>query len=113
MKQKLIDILETFCPAFLQGTMNPDESYPEEFITFWIPATADNAHYDNAVRSVVWTFYVIYYSDDPQRVNTKPFEIAAALKAANFVQQGRGYDILSDEPTHTGWAMDFTYTEKL
>lgn len=115
MKQKLIDILETFCPnnVYLQGTMNPAEAYPDEFITFWTPATADGAHYDNAARSVVWTFYVIYYCNDPLRVNTKPLEIAAALKAAKFVQQGRGYDILSDEPTHTGWAMDFTYTEKL
>lgn len=113
MKQKLLDILEKHCSAFLQGTMNPDEEYPAEFVTFWTPTTSDNAHYDNAVTAVNWTFYVVYYSNDPLQVNTKPLEIAADLKAAGFVQQGRGYDILSDEPTHTGWAMDFTYTEKL
>lgn len=115
MKQKLIDILERFCPnnVYLQGTMNPDAAYPAEFVTFWTPSTADNAHYNNAVVSVDWLFYVVYYSDDPVKVNTKPFEIAAALKAAGFVQQGRGNDILSDEPTHTGWAMDFASTEIL
>lgn len=115
MKQKLIDILEQHCPnnVYLQGTMNPDEEYPAEFVTFWTPATDDHAHYDNAVASVDWTFYVVYYSNDPKQVNKKPFEIAASLKAAGFVQQGRGVDILSDEPTHTGWAMDFAYTEKL
>jgi hypothetical protein len=115
MKQKLIDILERFCPhnVFLQGTMNPDAAYPAEFVTFWTPSTAAHAHYNNAADSVDWLFYVVYYSNDPAQVNSKPFEIAAALKAAGFVQQGRGSDILSDEPTHTGWAMDFAYTEKL
>lgn len=115
MKQTLIDILEKHCPnnVYLQGTMNPDEEYPAEFVTFWTPSTEDAAHYDNAVAAVDWTFYVIYYSNDPRKVNTKPREIAASLKAAGFVQQGRGHDILSDEQTHTGWAMDFTRTEKI
>ena len=67
---------------------------------------------DNAVAAVDWTFYVIYYSDDPRKVNAKPFEIAADLKAAGFVQIGKGNDILSDEKTHSGWAMEFTYSEK-
>lgn len=113
MKQKLIDILETFCPddVYLQGSMNPDEAYPSEFITFFTTATNDLAHYDNSVHSVGWNFAVIYYSDDPQQVNKKPFEIAAALKAAGFVQRGKGLDILSDEKTHTGWAMEFSCPE--
>ena len=115
MKQKLIDILDNHCPnnVYLQGTMNPDAEYPADFVTFWTPATDDAAHFDNDVAAVDWTFYVIYYSSDPAQVNTKPFEIAAALKAAGFVQRGRGYDILSDEPTHTGWAMEFTCVERL
>lgn len=113
MKEKLIDILERFCPnVFLQGSMNPAEAYPSEFVTFFVTYTDDDAHYDNAVHAVSWHFAVIYYSDDPLQVNTKPFEIAAALKAAGFVQQGKGSDILSDEPSHTGWAMDFTISEK-
>ncbi len=115
MKQKLIDILEAFCPdnVFLQGTRNPEEAYPHELLTFWTNYTSDGAHYDNEVKSVNWNFYVIYYADDPALVNTKPLEIAAALKAAGFVQQGKGRDVLSDEATHTGWAMEFTYSEKL
>ena len=112
MKQKLIDILEAFCPnVYLQGSMT-DAAYPPEFITFFTMQTADLSHYDNAVRSVGWTFAVIYYSDDPEKVSKKPFEIAAALKSAGFVQNGKGIDIMSDEKTHTGWAMEFTYSEK-
>lgn len=115
MKQKLIDELEKFCPnnVYLQGSMNPAEAYPSEFVTFFTTQAADLAHYDNAARAVGWSFAVIYYSDDPTQVNTKPFEIAAALRAAGFIQQNRGQDVLSDEPTHTGWAMDFTYPEIL
>jgi hypothetical protein len=115
MKQKLIDILEQFCPnnVYLQGTIHPDVMYPSELVTFWTPSTDAAAHFDNAVTTINWTFSVIYYSDDPAKVNTKPFEIAAALKAAGFVQQGRGHDIPSDEATHTGWAMDFVCVERL
>lgn len=115
MKQKLIDILERHCPSnvYLQGTMNPDEAYPDDFVTFWTPSTEDAAHFDNSVAAVEWTFYVIYYSSDPMKVHTKPKEIAADLKAAGFVQQGKGNDTPSDEPTHTGWAMDFVCVERL
>lgn len=114
MKQKLIDILEKHCPSnvFLQGTRNPAEAFPPELLTFWTNYTSDGAHYDNEVHSVEWNFYVIYYANDPLLVNTKPLAIAADLKAAGFVQQGKGRDILSDESTHTGWAMEFTYSEK-
>lgn len=115
MKQKLIDILERHCPdaVYLQGTMNPDEEYPSEFVTFWTNSTDAAAHYDNDAAAYDWGFAVIYYSNDPAKVNTKPFEIAADLKAAGFVQQGRGNDIPSDEKTHTGWAMDFWCVERL
>ena len=114
MKQKLIDILEAFCPGnvYLQGSMNATATYPSEFITFFTMQTNDLAHYDNAVQTVSWRFAVIYYSNDPLKVNTKPFEIATALKSAGFVPQGKGIDILSDEQSHTGWAMEFTYSEK-
>lgn len=108
MKQKLIDVLETFgYPVFLQGSLNPDEPYPDTFITFFTDNTEDGSHYDDDVCSWIWEFSVILYSDDPEIVNSKPEEIRKALKAAGFIPQGKGNDVLSDEPTHTGWAMDF------
>lgn len=118
MKRKLINALvgcgfvegETL---FLHGTMNPDKAYPETFVTFWTDSTDDNAHYDNKSVSVDWSFSVILYSANPATVNTKPDEIRAALKAAGFIPQGKGQDAPSDEPTHTGWAMDFITTEYL
>lgn len=114
MKQKLIDILETFgYPVFLQGSLNADEEYPETFITFWTDYTADNSHYDDDVNSIDWNFDVILYSSSPTTVNTKPEEIRKALRTAGFIPQGKGQDIPSDEPTHTGWAMEYIITEIL
>ena len=118
MKEKLITAL-VGCgfvegkTLFLQGTMNPEEEYPETFITFWINSTDDNAHFENVTRSVDWSISVLLYSANPATTNTKPNEIRAALKAAGFIPQGKGRDVASDEPAHTGWAMDFVITEFL
>ena len=113
MKQKLISVLETLgYPVMLQGSLNSDESYPDSFITFWCDATEDNMHLDNDVLSIDWHFSVIFYSNNPTLVNTKPNEIRAVLKSAGFIPQGKGQDIFSDEPTHTGWVMEFICTEE-
>lgn len=112
MKRLLIDTLSVLgYPVYLQGTINPEKAYPESFITFWTDYTADNAHYDNAVHSVDWNFTVIFYSSDPTLVNTAPIAILSAMKRAGFVPQGKGQDIPSDEPTHTGWEQEYIYTE--
>lgn len=112
MKQKLIEELQKFgYPVKQQGTMLPNEPYPDNFITFFTNDTEDGEHYDNETASYVWTFAVIFYSNDPSLLLSKSEEIRKALKAAGFIPQGKGQDILSDEPTHTGWAMDFIYKE--
>lgn len=113
MKQKLIEILERFCPnnVYLQGTMNADESYPETFITFWVNYTEDDEHYDDDVCAWAWNFSVMVYSSNPLTVNTLPFEIMQALKGAGFIPQGKGNDIPSDEPNFTGWATEYIYKE--
>lgn len=118
MKRLLIETLEKVGfvegkTLLLQGSLNPSEAYPDTFVTFWTNSTDDNAHFENKTHSIDWAFSVILYSNDPAIVNTKPDEIRAALKAAGFIPQGKGYDIPSDETTHTGWAMDFVITENL
>ena len=118
MKQKLIDALNR-CgfvdgeTLFLQGTINLEENYPPDFVTYWTDDVPDGVHFDNETKSYDWTFSVIFYSADAALVNTKHNEIRAALKAAGFIPQGKGQDIPSDAPTHTGWAMDFIGTEYL
>ena len=113
MKSTLIEILEKICPnnVYLQGTLSENEAYPNEFITFWTNYTDDRSHYDNTVHSVDWDFSVMVYATDPDRVVALSNAARAALKNAGFIPQGKGNDLLSDEPTHTGWAMEFIKTE--
>lgn len=115
MKTELITVLETICPdnVFLQGTLAEEEAYPASFITFWTDDTSDISHYDDDVTTIEWDFSVIYYTNDPSNMETVPAQIRSALKAAGFIPQGRGFDIPSDVPTHTGWAMEFVITEEI
>lgn len=112
MKEKLIALLSVYgFPVMLQGTLNPEEDYPETFITFWTDDTSDGAHYDNETTSFDWTFSVCIYSSRPDIVNTLPVTMRADLTAAGFIPQGKGFDIPSSNPTHTGWALDVIGTE--
>ena len=116
-KQILISVMETLGfvegkTFVLQGSINPGEAFPDTFATFWTDYTSDDTHFDNNVHSVEWAFSVILYSNDPEIVNTKPDEIRTALKAAGFIPQGKGQDVASGEPTHTGWAMDYIFVEE-
>ncbi len=97
--------------VYLQGTIEPFEEYPDTFVTFFTNDTEDTEFFDNKVHSIDWTFSVILYSNEPDVIEYKPAEIIAALKAEGFIPQGRGRDIPSDVPTHTGWAMEFVITE--
>lgn len=112
MKLLLLSTLAEFgYPIFLQGSLNENEAYPDSFITYWTDDVLDGTHYDDDVKSFVWDFSVIFYSNDPELLQTKAEEIRLALKKVGFIPQGKGRDIPSDEPTHTGWAMDFYKVE--
>lgn len=115
MKELLISILDTFCPnnVFLQGTLNPETAYPQKFITFFTTDSDFDKFYDNNSNLIEWYVTVIFYSDDPVEVNTVPKQIIAALKQAGFLPQNAGLDVISDVETHTGFAMNFIYPEKI
>lgn len=112
MKARLIETLEELgYPVYLQGTLPEDEAYPASFITFFTNDSEDAAHFDNEPVGVAWQYQVIFYSADPRLIETVPRDIRVALRRAGFIPQGYGRDIPSDEPTHTGWAMEFYYLE--
>lgn len=114
MKEKLIEILETFCPddVYLQGTLNPDEAYPQKFITFFTTDSAFDVFYNNDANRINWYVSVMFYSSNPAEVQSVPPQIIRALRAEGFIPQNAGLDVISDVDTHTGWAMDFIYPEK-
>ena len=112
MKSLLIEKLESLgYPVHLQGSIGEDEEYPDSFITFFTLSGDDAAHFDNEPVGTAWGYQVFFYSTDPRLVASVPKEIHSLLKSAGFIPQGRGRDIPSDEPTHTGWAMEFYYLE--
>jgi hypothetical protein len=112
VKDNLITLLETFeIPVILQGTLAPDESFPDDFITFETVDSDTPQAFDNDDGVTVWTFNVNYYSNNPDKVANVPGEIRRTLKAAGFIPQGKGNDLITNEPNFTGWAMEFQFIE--
>lgn len=100
-------------PIYLQGSMSVHDEYPDSFFTFWNNDTNDDAFYDNHETDTIWNFDLNFYSNDPDLVNTVLLEAKPLLKAAGFIVNGSGYDVMSDEPTHTGRGMNLIFVEKV
>lgn len=114
VKQLLIDTLEVFdLPVFLQGSLQEDDPYPESFFTFWNNDTLDDAFYNNSETRTIWNFDLNFYSTDPALVNTMLRQAKQHLKDAGFIVQGAGYDVISDETTHTGRGVEIMYIERV
>ena len=111
-KDLLISTLNTIQSGVkMQGTYQEGEAYPDTFITVFTIDVPDLQHHDDEVSSWEWNFQVMNYSTNPETVETQAEQIRSALKAVGFIPQGKGKDLLSDEPTHTGWAQDFKFIE--
>lgn len=110
MKELLIQILETFgYPVFLHGTLGEDEPFPSTFFTFITLDSPDAFTFDDEPTHTAWVYQVVLYSNDPELLETLAAQSRTALKAAGFIPQGKGIDIPSEEPTHTGWVCDYRY----
>lgn len=113
MKDLLIQTLESFgYPVKLQGSLNKEDPYPESFFTFWNNNSYDGSHYDNDAISYVWDFDVNFYSTKAALVNTTLLEAKTKLKQQGFIVPGKGYDVASGEPTHTGRGINVLKIEK-
>lgn len=103
IKNDLVALLESLgYPVFLQGSLNPDERYPESFFTFWNFSTPEAAFYNDAANRAVWGFWIYFYSVDPHLVEQVPEEARQLLKSNDWIIQGKATDINVDRPTHTG-----------
>lgn len=103
MKDLLIETLMPFgYPVYQQGSLSRDEQYPESFFTFWNNDTDDDSFYDNEPRQTIWEFDLMFYSIDPVLVNEMLIRAKEKLKEKGFIVSGDGYDVKSDEPSHTG-----------
>ncbi len=112
MKEQLIEILESFgYPVFLQGSLSQDSKYPTSFFTIWNNDTSDQNHYDNEAIAYVWDFDVNFYSVDSSLVNTILNQVKQRLKTNGWIVSGKGRDVPSDEPSHTGRGIDALFLE--
>lgn len=113
VKGLLIETLQSFnYPIYLQGSLSDEDVYPPSFFTFFNNSTNDEAFYSNTETQTIWSFDLNFYSNDPTLVNTVLLAAKPLLKAVGFISDGSGYDILSDEPTHTGRAINLLFIER-
>ena len=114
VKQLLIDTIESFnYPVYQQGSMSDSDDYPVSFFTFFNNNTNDDAFFDNTATRIIWDFDLNIYSVDPAVVNTALANAKPLLKAAGFIVNGVGYDVMSDEETHVGRGINILYIEKV
>lgn len=114
VKDLLIRTLESFgYKIILQGSLSDEDVYPASFFTFFNNDTNDDAFFDNNETRTIWDFDLNFYSNDPSLVNSVLLEAKTLLKAAGFIVNGVGYDVLSDEATHTGRGINLIFIQKV
>lgn len=106
---KLIELLESFkYPVYKQGSLAKDAAYPDNFFTFW--ENPENVNdYDNETKFVIYDFNIYCYSNSPVTLETMLQNARVLLKQNNFIIISRGFDVASDEQTHTGKAFEVGY----
>lgn len=103
-------MLESFgYPVRLQGSLLPDEPYPDNFFTFWNNSSDGETFYDNDEKSIVYSYDVNFYSTNPELVYTVLRQTKKILKDNGFIVSGDGHSVVSDEPTHDGRGIDVMY----
>ena len=98
-------------PYFRQGSLAPDESYPEAFFTFWDMDTPESAYYDNSPHCADWSWRVYFYTADPALLYTVMDALAVSAREAGFTVQGRARDLPSDEPGVSGRTILLAYKQ--
>ena len=113
MLEDLLKLLEDTYgyPVYLQGSMSSDDTYPDNFFTYWINESNDESHYDNGENAMVWNYDLNFYSNNALTVHSMMLNIKKLLKQNNFIVSGAGYSVMSDEPTHTGRGLNVLYRQ--
>lgn len=109
MEDALIAILESYgYPVYKQGSVT---EYPDSFFTFWNNDSADHAHYDNDNYGSAWDYNIYFYSNNPTLTYSVILDARTVLKALGWVVPSKGFDVRSDEETHSGRGLNIYYLE--
>jgi hypothetical protein len=113
LEDTLIELLEYFnLPVIRQGSLPPDEAYPDTFFTFWNNEEIEQSAYDNDTATVVFDFDVNVYSTNPDTAYDLLQQARSYLKQNGWIIAQRGYDLTSDEITHIGRGMEVLYLKQ-
>lgn len=108
----LIETVESLgYPVIRQGSLSADEEYPNTFFTFWNNETYSEKYYDNDEYTIVYNFDLNCYSINPTLIYELIEEVKILLKNKHFIVSGVGYDVASDEITHTGRGINVLFLE--
>lgn len=112
MEDLLIETIESLgFPVRLQGSLLPNEPYPEHFFTFWNDGSDSDKFYDNKETAIVYNYSVNFYSVNPEWAYSKLREAVEKLKQTGFIVSGDGHSVPSDEPTHDGRGIEVIYVK--
>lgn len=112
MEDKLIELLESLgYPAYRQGSLTESQSYPDSFFTFWNNDSPDHSHYDNDNYGTEWNFNVNFYSIDPELTYSTLSDVRILLKQNHWIVPSKGFDVRSDEASHTGRGLTVFFLE--
>ena len=110
MEDALIQLLQSFnYPVIRQGSLAPEESYPDTFFTFWNNNELEHSAYNDQTLLVIYDFDVNVYSRNPETVYNLLKQARSLLKKNGWQTPDRGHDLASDEITHTGRGMEVTF----
>lgn len=111
IRQFLYDILKQICPIVKkQGTVTIGQ-YPDRFITYWNFDNSEPVSYDNQKIKNISSWWIYFYSTDPQDVDTTGILIKETLEANGFIIDGNPTDIAVDVSSHTGCFLTAVYQE--
>ena len=117
MENKLVSILEGIeleqdFDVILQGTLDPEDGYPENFYTYWNWETPRDGFYDNRHSKVYWGFQIIAYSTDRNFLLKMTKKAIEELEKNNFIiDSDGGEDIASNLQSHTGKMFEVSIIE--
>ena len=112
MEDKLIELLESLgYPVYRQGSFTEGQQYPESFFTFWNTGSPDHSHYDNDNYGSEWAYGVYFYSSDPELPYKMISDARILLKQNKWIVPSKGFDVASDEATHTGRGLEVLFLE--
>ena len=110
MEDVLIDILSEYgFPVRRQGSFASDEEYPDYFFTFWNTDSSDHSHFDNRRMGIESTYDVMFYGIDAAKVYDTLRDAQQKLINNGWISSGDGFDVASDEESHTGRGITATF----